>query len=171
MKRLALTTTALIAGAALALPAQADPRNWNDRSYDYARVINVRPITRTVHVDAPREVCYGAGPRTHRSAAPEIFGAIVGAAIGNQFGKGKGRKLATVAGAALGGSIAHDAKSRRGGYRSQPYCETSYGDYSEARIVGYNVKYRYRGYTYRVRMDRDPGEFVRVRFSGQLAAY
>lgn len=35
-------------------------------------------------------------------------GALLGGAIGNQFGSGRGRDVATILGAVIGGSIAHD---------------------------------------------------------------
>lgn len=35
-------------------------------------------------------------------------GALIGGAIGNQFGRGSGRGVATILGAIIGGSIAHD---------------------------------------------------------------
>jgi outer membrane lipoprotein SlyB len=35
-------------------------------------------------------------------------GALIGGAIGNQFGSGSGRDVATILGAIIGGSIAHD---------------------------------------------------------------
>ena len=35
-------------------------------------------------------------------------GALIGGAIGNQFGSGSGRGVATVLGAIIGGSVAHD---------------------------------------------------------------
>jgi len=46
-----------------------------------------------------------------RSFTPEIVGGLVGAAVGNRFGRGSGRRIATGAGALLGGSIAHDYKN------------------------------------------------------------
>jgi uncharacterized protein YcfJ len=51
------------------------------------------------------------GPRSY---TPEITGAILGGAAGNQFGSGSGRDIATVAGAVLGGSLGHDYKNRYG---------------------------------------------------------
>ncbi|HOV58635.1 MAG TPA: glycine zipper 2TM domain-containing protein [Rhodanobacteraceae bacterium] len=43
-----------------------------------------------------------------------VLGAIVGGALGNQVGKGDGRKAATVAGAVAGGAVGHNIeKSRR----------------------------------------------------------
>jgi uncharacterized protein YcfJ len=47
-------------------------------------------------------------PFIHFSATNEIFGGILGGAIGNQFGGGSGKKVMTVAGALLGASIAND---------------------------------------------------------------
>ena len=39
-------------------------------------------------------------------------GALIGAAIGNQFGSGSGRDVATVLGAIVGGSVASNSQSR-----------------------------------------------------------
>ena len=39
-------------------------------------------------------------------------GALIGAAIGNQFGSGSGRDVATVLGAIVGGSVASDSQNR-----------------------------------------------------------
>ena len=39
-------------------------------------------------------------------------GALIGGAIGNQFGSGNGRGVATILGAIIGGSMAHDSKPK-----------------------------------------------------------
>lgn len=39
-------------------------------------------------------------------------GALIGGAIGNQFGSGSGRGVATILGAIIGGSMAHDKNPR-----------------------------------------------------------
>ncbi len=39
-------------------------------------------------------------------------GALIGGAIGNQFGRGSGRDVATILGALIGGSIAHDSNPK-----------------------------------------------------------
>lgn len=47
--------------------------------------------------------------------AGTVIGALVGGALGNQVGKGDGRKAATVAGAVAGGAVGHQVeKDRRG---------------------------------------------------------
>ncbi len=141
--------------------------------YDYATVLRAKPITEIVRVETPREECwtetrtrigYRGGPQTY---TPEIVGVIVGAAIGTRFGDGRGRDLATAAGAVLGGSIGHDIKKRR--HRTYTYaepverCEIRRDYYDEERLMGYRVTYRYGGNTYHTRMDHDPGDRLRVR--------
>lgn len=149
-----------------------------DAYYDFAQVLRVDPLTEIVRVDDPKEVCWTehvthTRPRGHGSATPEIIGGIIGGVVGNQFGSGRGRDIATVAGAVLGGSIAHDYKNRRRGYDSytEPVqrCEIQHDYYEEERIVGYDVKYRYNGKVYRTRMDRDPGRTVRIRVGLSVA--
>lgn len=39
-------------------------------------------------------------------------GALLGGAIGNQFGRGSGRDIATILGALIGGSMAHESSPR-----------------------------------------------------------
>ncbi len=164
MKRKLIFTTTLITGLTLTVPAVSG--NGNNGFYDYAKVVRVRPITRTVQVDHPRQRCWErpvSRSPAHGSYTPEIFGVIIGAAVGNQFGKGKGKKLATAAGAALGGSIARDAKHRRDRYvGTETNCDVEHDYYGEEQVVGYRVKYRYRGRTYRTRTDRHPGRQLRV---------
>ncbi len=140
--------------------------------YDYAAVERVTPITEVVRVETPRQECwtesrtrlgYRGGAQTY---TPEIVGVIIGAAIGNRFGDGRGRDLATAAGAVLGGSIGHDVKRRRQSYAyAEPveHCEVRHEYYDEGRVVGYGVIYRYQGRTYHTRSNHDPGEHLRVR--------
>ncbi|KGI78422.1 membrane protein [Oleiagrimonas soli] len=44
-----------------------------------------------------------------------IIGAVAGAALGNQVGKGDGRKAATVAGAVAGGAVGNEVAKRNSG--------------------------------------------------------
>ncbi|MDZ7839687.1 MAG: glycine zipper 2TM domain-containing protein [Gammaproteobacteria bacterium] len=153
--------------------AVAEGRFRSDAYYGHARVVHVDPITEIVRVDDPREICWTESvthrsPRRPASATPEIVGGIIGGVVGNQFGSGRGKGVATVAGALLGGSIAHDYKKRRA-YGHDVYtepverCEIRHDYYEEERVVGYDVQYRYNGRIYHTRMDRDPGPRVRVR--------
>ncbi|HIE78261.1 MAG TPA: hypothetical protein EYP92_05525, partial [Candidatus Thioglobus sp.] len=79
---------------------------------DSATVTSVEKVYKQYRVDEPYQDCYiketlqtGDG-----SATNEIMGAILGGAIGNQFGEGDGKDVMTLAGIFLGASIANDAE-------------------------------------------------------------
>ena len=65
-----------------------------------------------------RVVGIESGRRSNKVGGGTVLGAIVGGALGNQVGKGDGRKAATTAGALAGGAIGHDIekKNRRSNY-------------------------------------------------------
>ena len=116
------------------------------------RVTAVDPIYTNVPVDEPRTYChqvevpvYGRGPA---QPGDVVVGAIVGGAIGHQFGSGDGRDLATALGVILGA----DAASRRGrdvvvGYQLEQQCRTEYVRNSYQEIAGWRVYYRWKDVT------------------------
>ena len=164
---------------ATGVPAVAGNQGHNGKFYDYARVVDVQPIYRTVRITTPRRECWDEERYTYddsgyRSATPVIIGGLIGGAIGHQIGKGRGRDAATVAGALLGGSIARDAQRQNetGRYarrHEETVCNTYQDVSEEQRLEGYRVTYRYKGHTYTARMDHDPGDRVRVRVKVVLA--
>jgi len=192
-------TMAGLAAAGLLLASQAalaDPGRWRDdddrgrysrEEYDYARVVDVKPIVRDVRVTTPRRECwnetryeevrYEDRPREpHQTAGAMILGGLIGAAVGHNIGHGDGRRAATVAGAVIGSAIGHDNAARRdrnGGYSSREYresrpydverCDVRYDDEYEQRIDGYRVTYEYNGQTHTTRLPYDPGDRIRVR--------
>lgn len=144
--------------------------------YDYATVDEVKALTRLVEVPASREECweepvtYSVPSRTGAySYTPVIVGGIVGAVVGNQFGRGSGRDWATVAGGLLGASIGRDH------YYSRHYSPThTYAAYEERcrvvteyqqeeRLDGYLVNYTYNGRQYQTRTDKHPGTRIKIR--------
>ncbi|MEM7195992.1 MAG: glycine zipper 2TM domain-containing protein [Pseudomonadota bacterium] len=133
-----------------------------------APVISAYPVYETVRINTPYERCWDEAvqvqSRASQSRTPEILGAIVGAAVGRNFGSGRGQDVATVAGAVLGGSIGRDVKHRRSGSRTvyQKRCETVDNYKSEERLQGYDVTYQYNGDTYTTFTDHDPGETIKV---------
>ena len=122
-----------------------DYRRGQGAQSDYARVVNVEPITRRIRHSEPRRECwnetayqpryyndrdsYRTGARGDRPAAGQmILGGIIGAAIGNQIGRGDGRRAATVGGAIIGSAIGHDAAQRGTGRRYDERYGNRYND-------------------------------------------
>lgn len=143
-------------------------------TYERAPVVAVQPIYETVSHRVPVQQCYDeevpvrAGAR--RSATGPILGALIGGALGNAVGNGKKNKqVGAVLGAVLGGSIGADvARNQRRdgqnvGYRTQEVCDTRYEVREEERLAAYKVDYVYNNQTYTTRMQRDPGDSIRVR--------
>jgi uncharacterized protein YcfJ len=112
----------------------------------------------------------GIGPGT-------VLGAVIGGAIGHQFGNSSGgRDRGTAAGAIIGGLIGNNAENNGYQRASSPreYVEVErvpvtrdvqrcqmVADYRE-EIRGYDVRYRYNGRDYTTRMDYDPGQTLQV---------
>ncbi|HET7844674.1 MAG TPA: glycine zipper 2TM domain-containing protein [Xanthomonadales bacterium] len=160
-----------------------DARNYRDEravrdenvNYAYADVLRADPIYETIRESQPREECYDERvvtqePRGGNTTGGTIIGAIVGGALGNQVGKGDGRKAATVAGAVIGGAIGNNVDRNNGPGRSYETTQTRCqvvdgGNYERREIVGYDVEYRYRGDVYMSRLDYNPGDRLRVRVS------
>lgn len=138
--------------------------------YDTARVLKVKPIYEHVQVNHPRQRCWNE-PVYHRghrdSAVPMITGAILGGAIGNQFGKGNGRRALTVAGMLLGGAIGDDIGRQnsysRGYHTNERRCRYVDNYRSRQEVVGYRVKYRYNGKIHWTRTQEHPGRYINVK--------
>ncbi len=179
MKTWTQTTVAALCTVLTVGPATASMGHGEYRNspyMDYARVVDVEPIVRTVRVSEPRRECWDEEVTRHRRQAsrragsytPLVVGGIVGGVVGNQFSKGKRRDALTVAGALLGASVGRDLYRR---HRSveEPYVTTEHRCrvvdeyYEEERIEGYRVTYRYKGKTFVRRMDHDPGRRIRIR--------
>lgn len=141
--------------------------------YDYATVLRSVPVTDRVRISTPRERCWDeeVAVETERrgsdSMTGTIVGGLIGAAIGNAVGHhSTNKKVGAVAGGLLGASIGRDAsrdKNREVHYEQARRCETVDEVEYEERVVGYDVTYRYGGETRTARMDRDPGNSLRVR--------
>ena len=99
------------------------------------------------------EVCKDVQIRGQASTGDTIFGAIIGGAIGNQFGGGKGKDAATILGAIVGADVANKNTSKPGGTQRQCQVETRYEEtqrevYSHSTVTfvsdgqQYNVKFQ-----------------------------
>jgi len=129
---------------AATLLASAPGTAWAQASIQYGRITNVQMVTQ-------------------ENARAQTGGALVGGALGNQVGKGDGRKAATVAGAVIGGAVGRDIDRRNNPrrpvteYQTQCRIEPSWHP-----VRMYDVTWRDRGRLHTERMDIHPGTHVRV---------
>jgi len=134
----------------------------------YAKVVSVEPVRSTSN--NPRQVCHDetvthtTPPKDEHRIAGTAIGAVAGGLLGNQVGGGKGKTLATVAGAVGGGYAGNRIQANRQKGQTTTSvdrkCETV--NDTSTKIVGYDVRYEYKGVTRTVRMDHDPGDRVEV---------
>jgi uncharacterized protein YcfJ len=161
-------------------PGNFDPRYEDPEAiYDYARVVDVQPLTTRVRVSTPQRECWDekryetvdSGPGTHgrQVAGSTLLGAAIGAVIGHQIGSGRGRDAATVGGAIVGAGLGHQQGMRRYGatlpqreYTVQR-CETRYQDEWQERVDAYRVTYEYQGRRMVTELPYRPGDRIRVR--------
>jgi len=145
-------------------PAQAREVDENI-TYGYAQVLHATPVYETTRSRTPERRC--ESPTTRDGGDPTggtVAGAVVGGVLGNQVGKGDGRKAATVAGAVLGGAIGRRI-DKNNGSAAGGRCRTVEVEREERRLTGYDVEYQYKGEKYMSRLERDPGNRLRVRVS------
>ena len=118
---------------------------------DSATVTSVEKVYKQYMVEEPYQDCYiketlqqsGDG-----SATNEIMGAILGGAIGNQFGEGDGKEAMTLAGIFLGASIANDAEKANSTGQvvvSKEVCEYKVRQKIEKRLSHYKINVEYEG--------------------------
>jgi uncharacterized protein YcfJ len=160
--------TAAATGPAAAPPPAAPAPAPADDGPKYAKVLSVDPVNQTV--SSPREVCrdevvsHTTPPKDQHRIAGTAIGAVLGGVLGNQVGSGKGRTLATVAGAVGGGYAGNrvEASRQHGQTESSVVRHCSSVANTTTKVVGYDVRYEYKGVTRTVRMDHDPGDRLEV---------
>lgn len=166
----ALSTLALLL-TVFAANAGAGPghhHGWkHDQGARFARVIRVRPIYDMVEVSVPEEQC-GEGylsTATDPTLAAAVAGGVVGALAGDQLGGG--RVPFTVAGSAIGATVGYQVGPGLAEWYAPSQwipgsCEIVERTELREEVVGYRVKYRYRGHVYHTRTDHHPGDRIRV---------
>ncbi len=177
----------LVAAAALSLAAGLPAGAWangapSERYTQYADVVEVTPLYRTVTVSIPREECYEEiqriryepEPRRHRgTAARTVAGGVIGGVIGRQFGDGDGRDAMTVLGTLIGAAVGHDsararheaayaATPRRARYRTVERCEIREELRTERELDGYQVTYEYMGREFTTLTESHPGSRIAI---------
>jgi uncharacterized protein YcfJ len=171
----------LVAGVfGVAATAAAAPPSWSNArhprvhsQYEYARVVQVDPIVRRVRVETPRRECWDevrpVAVRPHISdpsvGGRTLLGAAIGGVIGHQFGSGRGRDAATIAGAVIGANVGYDSAAKHAyGTREEVVqrCDVRYEHTYEERIEAYRVTYEVNGRHYTTQLPYDPGDRIRV---------
>ena len=133
---------------------------------DSATVVSVEKVYKQYRVDEDYQDCYiqetvqtGDG-----SATNELMGAVIGGAIGNQFGDGDGKDALTLFGALMGASIANDAEkiANKKGRKviRQEVCETKTRQVIEKRLSHYLVTVDYAGRDVSFKTNRRPANDV-----------
>lgn len=165
--------TGVVLGAAIALAGGAIAYNVSTSAPGYADVVSVTPIKKTIKT--PREQCRDVTV-THRKPVKDehqilgtAVGAVAGGLLGNQIGGGRGKDIATIAGALGGGYAGNKAQEhiQEGNTytTTERKCETVY-DTSET-VNGYTVKYRVGDRVEEVRMDHEPDSRLPLDKNGQ----
>lgn len=192
---IALALSAAAAGGAVAgfqdygrgYDSRYDSDNRTTRS-DVATVVSARPVyDRYASQGYERQECWNertnayddgyyrdSNGRLYRNGSDSnangtLIGALIGGALGNQAGKGDGRKAATIGGAVIGGVIGNNIDRNNSPYEYRDNsgvvrrCRTVV-DYDNGRdqIEGYDVTYRYAGQTYQAYTSYRPGRTLRV---------
>ena len=167
----------IMSATALADSKKRYKNHSQNMAYDFAKVVDVRPVYREVEVSNPVRECWDEPViRTHnntghKSASGMAVGGILGGVIGHQIGKGNGNKLATAVGTLIGAQIGHDAVNGRvqsgQGHDSyteyEQHCGMRHQVSYEEVLDGYHVTYRYQGEHYEIRMPYDPGKRIKLR--------
>jgi len=129
---------------------------------EYAQVISVTPLSGAQQVCSDQTVTERRPHSDDHQVAGTVIGAIAGGVIGNQFGRGNGRKLTTVAGA-VGGGIAGKKiqEAHQEGdtvTRVVKRCRTVTPGKDSPQL--FDVVYAWQGQTMHAKLDYDPGSRI-----------
>ena len=181
MKFPILMAALLLCAGPLSAQTPAAPAPGEESAhYGWAAVLRVDPVYDEAAAEAasapPQQECWeeqvpvgtdaGADANQSRRTIATMIGAVVGGLLGNQVGKGDGRRAATVAGAVAGGVVGNQAASPdRPQYTTQRHCRPAGSASGPRHVVAYDVEYRYRGEVFTSRLNYDPGDRMRVKIS------
>ena len=148
-----LATVAMIGSMSFAASASAD---------EYATITHVNPNYQNVSVPKYRTDCrvnqvpiYGSVKNGQASTGDTILGAIIGGAVGNQFGGGKGKDAATILGAIVGADIANKNSNKPGSVQRQCQIETRYEERQREIYSHSTVTFSTEGKKYTVKFQKN----------------
>ncbi len=162
------TLTTLIISSVLIMSVTAKAEN--NYHYDYATVMQSKPVYRIVTVTGQKKKCraeevvYQRPGRKNKNSS--LIGGILGAAVGHALGhRSKHRTGATIAGAIVGSSIARNHQPGTTTHGIENRCRMVPISWEEERIVGYNVVYRYNGRTFETQLPYEPADSLKIRIN------
>jgi uncharacterized protein YcfJ len=127
---------------------------------EFGTVVSSTPVFASVPVAQQQCVDEPVAYRRPNSGGGALLGAIAGAAIGNSFGGGTGRAVATGIGMVTGAAVGDQVESNG----SPPVSTTAQRCHNvtryENRAIGYDVVYDFQGVRRSVRLAQDPGDRV-----------
>jgi uncharacterized protein YcfJ len=144
--------------AALALPILAQ---------EQAKVIFSTPVYHLVTEN--QQVCgtSQAVVTQPKSGAGSAVGAIAGGVIGNSIGRGSGNAAATAIGM-MGGAILGDRiEGQNATVQNIQTCQVQ--PIQQTKLAYYDVKYEYAGKQYAAQMPNDPGSYLNISITPQVA--
>ena len=131
---------------------------------EYATVVSSTPVN--VPMTVAQRVCSNERQvvPAQQTGAGAVIGMIAGGVIGNSFGGGSGRALATGVGAMTGAVVGNqiEANTAFAAGTEVPVQRCQVVNTSQQRTVGYDVMYEYHGQRYSTRMSYDPGSRVEI---------
>jgi uncharacterized protein YcfJ len=150
------------------VPGPGDAPPPTQGNGEYVQVISVTPLSGPQRVCTDQTVTERRPQSDNHQVAGTVIGAIAGGVIGNQFGRGSGRKLTTVAGA-VGGGIAgkkiQEAHQENDTVtRVVKRCRDVVPGKDSPQL--YDVIYAYQGQNLHAKLDYDPGNRIALPVRG-----
>jgi uncharacterized protein YcfJ len=112
-------------------------------------ITHVQPVYKIEYQTVNEPVCNQVNTPVYRNVQPGggdvIAGAIIGGAIGNQFGGGSGKDAMTALGAILGAEAASKPRTRVVEYYSETVCTNNHYTKEVKVFDGYEVHYEVNG--------------------------
>ena len=139
MKKL-LVSVAMICFASTALADNFATITTINPNYENVSVPSYRTDCRIVEVPV-----YGG--KSPASTGDTIVGAVIGGAIGNQFGNGNGKDAMTVLGAIIGADVANKngGQQQITGYRQEQTCQNVKFYETQEQLKNYTITYEWNG--------------------------
>lgn len=119
---------------------------------NYATITKVTPNYQNVSVPYHRTDCKIVevpvyGETGQASTGDTVLGAVIGGAVGNQFGNGSGKDAMTVLGAIVGADIANKRRGQQQivGYRQEQVCQNVTFYETQEQLKYYSITYEWNG--------------------------